>query len=250
MKYSLTIIIPTYNAIEHLENWEKILINEIFSYIEFIFVDSNSNDGTNEFLSLFSKRYKNVFVYKIKSSIYEAMNFGVFKSSSNWILFTGIDDYLLKPINHLIININNKKLNNYDLLIVDYQISKKNIIKEKKSIKQLNYPHHQSCIFNKQTLLNLNYIYNTKYLLYSDMDLIFRILKNKKILYLPYNCVNFSKGGKSTNGKYFKESLVELTTIAFKNNKIFTKFYLISVLRIIYYYIDYKFKLNKYIFLV
>ena len=240
MKYSLTIVIPTYNAINHCKNWDKILTAEKYINIEFIFVDSNSVDGTNEYLNTLSKKFDNVYVFKIESTIYEAMNFGVYKSSTNWILFIGIDDYLIKSINNLFKHLDDPKLINLDLLIVDYQMSNKNLIKQKKSINQLNYPHHQSCIFNKQTLLNLNYIYNTKYLLFSDMDLIFRILKNKRILYLPYNCVNFSKGGKSTNGKYFKESLIELTNITFKNNKIFTKFYFVSILRIFYYYINNK----------
>ena len=236
MKYTLTIIIPTYNALRHLKNWEKINITENYKHIEFIFVDSNSNDGSNKYLLFLTQMYENLYVYFLKSSIYEAMNYGVYKSTSNWILFMGIDDILLKSINNLLFYIESNILNSYDLLIIDYQISYNDKIITKKSNKQLKYPHHQSCIFNKETLLNFKYIYNTNYILFSDMDLIFRILIKKKFIYLPYNCVNFSIGGKSTNGKNFKLSFKELTQISYNNNKIFTKFYFLSIFRFTYYF--------------
>jgi hypothetical protein len=244
LKHALTIVIPTYNAIRHCENWDKIITVEKYSNIEFIFVDSNSVDGTSEYLDSLTKKFENVFFFKIESTIYEAMNFGVFKSSTNWILFIGIDDYLLKPIINLFKYFDDPKIKNFDLLIVNYQISINGKIKFKNSKNQLKYPHHQSCIFNKTSLKNLDYIYDTSYSLFSDMDLIFRILSKNKILYLPYNCVNFSKGGKSTNGKHFKQTFKELTLIAFKHNKIISKFYLISVFRIIYYLIRNAIRIN------
>lgn len=245
MNPTLSIIIPTYNAFEHLEFWESKNRPEKFKNMEFIFIDSNSNDGSSEYFEKLSRTYTNIYVYKIKSNIYEAMNLGVYYSHSDWLLFTGIDDNLLESISDLINYINKNDLSKFDLLVVDYQISYFKKIKYKKSIKQLNHPHHQSCIFNKKSLLNFEYIYNTKYHLFSDMDLIFRIIKCQNILYLPINCVNFSTGGKSTNGSYFKQIFIELTLVCFKHNKIFSKFYLISILRIIYYYIKKIFRLHE-----
>ena len=232
----ISIIIPTYNASEHLKFWENKNRPEKYKFIEFIFIDSNSNDGSTSYLLHLSEKYSNVFFYNLKSSIYEAMNFGVKKCNSEWILFMGVDDYLLNNCLELLNHINTNDLNFYDLLIVNYQISFESKIIFKNSKNQLDYPHHQSCIFNKLTLLKLDYIYDTKFNLFSDMDLIFRILRNNKILYLPYNCVNFSKGGKSTNGKNFNQSIKELTLIAYRHNKIFTKFYTLSLLRLLFYY--------------
>jgi glycosyltransferase involved in cell wall biosynthesis len=233
---TISIIIPTYNALEHLKHWENKNRPEKFKFIEFIFIDSNSNDGSCSYFLHLVEKYNNVFFYNLKSSIYEAMNFGVKKSNSEWILFMGVDDYLLVNCSELLNHLNTDDLNFYDLLIVNYQISFQRKLFLKNSKNQIGYPHHQSCIFNKLTLLNLDYIYDTKFKLFSDMDLIFRILKNKKILYLPYNCVNFSKGGKSTNGQNFNQTIKELTFIAYRHNKIFTKFYILSVLRLLFYY--------------
>ncbi|SRX75402.1 glycosyltransferase [Aequorivita antarctica] len=89
----ISLILPTYNSIEFLEERVETILNQSIDDWECVVIDGKSTDGTWEYLcNIASKdaRFK-MFQFSPKG-VYNAWNIGVKKSKGNYIYFATSDD--------------------------------------------------------------------------------------------------------------------------------------------------------------
>ena len=95
--YKISIIMPTYNSENYLENTLDSIITQSFGFnnIELIIVDDKSNDATREIIKEYSSRYDNI-VYKFLDDNLghpgAVRNKGMELASSDYIMFCDHDD--------------------------------------------------------------------------------------------------------------------------------------------------------------
>jgi glycosyltransferase len=88
----VSIITPTYNSEKTIEDNIKSISNQTYKNIEHIIVDNFSSDSTKQLIEKY--KHRNLKFYQKKTNIYEAMNYGVKKSTGTIIGIIGSDDLL------------------------------------------------------------------------------------------------------------------------------------------------------------
>ena len=92
MNYKISIITVVKNSALSIEKCIQSVIGQNYKNIEYIIIDSNSNDGTSEII----KKYKDkisVIVNEQDSGIWDAMNKGLSLAKGDIIGFLNADDY-------------------------------------------------------------------------------------------------------------------------------------------------------------
>jgi glycosyltransferase involved in cell wall biosynthesis len=87
----ISVVIPTYNEEKDIEDLLESLNKQTFKNFEVIIVDNYSKDKTIEIVKRF-KRKLNLRIYKIKSNVSRARNFGAEKSRGKIIVFLDADN--------------------------------------------------------------------------------------------------------------------------------------------------------------
>lgn len=149
-----SIIIPCLNQVEFLKQCLKNLLDQSYKNFEIIIIDGGSNDGTQDLIKKYKKKY-NKFIYwsseKDKGQA-DAINKGIKISSGNWIAWQNSDDYY----------------SNKDVLKIFYQNIKNNpsknlffgninlVNKQKKIIREIKYvsPCLNSLLYEGMTITN------------------------------------------------------------------------------------------------
>lgn len=103
MNYKVSIIMPVYNAEDHLENTLNTIINQSigFENIELILVDDSSTDNSKNIIESYSNQYNNIVTYFSKQNHgYPGFgrNIGLKKATSEYIMFIDNDDEYDKDI--------------------------------------------------------------------------------------------------------------------------------------------------------
>lgn len=239
----ISIVIPSYNSLKLIQNWEYRNNPNFFARIEFIFIDSKTDSESKKILNYLDITYINFKFISSITSLYEAMNLGIEYATGKYVAFMGVDDKLTPEVNKFIDFLIENETESSDLYVLDYSILFKNknkmILKQKSSQNNLLFPHHQSCFFKLDSLKKTNIKFDCKFQVYSDLDFIFRFTSLNSTKYLNYSCIEFSTGGKSTNGNYFLQSIFELFVILKFHNKLLTSFFFMSLMRISYYHFKY-----------
>ena len=75
----ISVVIPTYNEERDIGDLLESLAKQTFKNFEVIIVDNYSNDRTIEIVNRFKGRI-NIRIYKIKSNVSKARNFGAEKA--------------------------------------------------------------------------------------------------------------------------------------------------------------------------
>ena len=120
IEYKLSIIVPTYNSENEIEDTFNSIKNQTLGFddIELIFVDDNSTDSTFRIITEYSDAYENVKAFKTDANSKFAgkpRNIGLDKSTSKYVLFLDSDDRLL--VNSCEILLNNITSNGADISI-------------------------------------------------------------------------------------------------------------------------------------
>jgi len=215
----ISIVTPSYNQGEFLEETISSVINQGYPNLEYIIIDGGSTDATLDII----RKYENNISYWISEpdeGIYDAMNKGISLCNGSIVALLNADDYYQ---NNLIINLVVKSLcldkNTiyYGDAIIQYddihmQLLKKGILDLTKGMTLI----HQSMFVCKEIYEN-NGLYNTKYRYAADLDFTLRTyLANIKYVYIPHTLVNFRYGASSD--KHFFKSYLEAFFII-KNNR-------------------------------
>lgn len=89
----ISIVTPTYNAINDIENCITSVAGQIYQNKEHLIIDGLSNDGTVELIKRYQRKYSHIKLLSAKDDgIYDAMNKGIANASGGWIYFMGSDD--------------------------------------------------------------------------------------------------------------------------------------------------------------
>lgn len=91
----ISVVIPIYNVEEYLHYAIDSLNRQTYKNFEVVLVDDGSTDGSGKLCDKYSKEYDNIKVYhKSNGGLSDARNFGVQKSSGDFITFLDPDDFL------------------------------------------------------------------------------------------------------------------------------------------------------------
>lgn len=200
----LSIIVPFFNNLEEADH----LIFDVSKYESCVQLILVGMDKKIENKNYYPKNVKIIFK---DTTIYEAMNEGVFEASGTFIYFAGVSDRPNIP------NILSTLDVSIDIFVGCVQIGdKKRCYGISKNLTRL--VHHQAFIC-KTSLAQ----FDKRFLIYSDFDLMQKLLKDNSLLKKRVNstfCI-FKKGGTSSNSKNFKRRVGEFIKISSKHDKLF-----------------------------
>ncbi len=204
----ITIITVCFNSEKTISDTINSVNSQSYKNIEHIFIDGGSKDKTLDIIKKNPNKNKKIFVKK-KSSIYEAMNEGIKKSSGKLIQILNSDDILQsnKTINNVVKKV--KKFPTCDLYlgnVIFFNLNNYYEIKRffKADLDKINnldsgiMPPHPASFIRKRAYQKCG-LYNTKFKIASDFDFFYRsIVVNKlKSKILDENIVRMRKGGTS-----------------------------------------------------
>ncbi len=263
MKFS--IITPTLNSEKSIAYTLNSVFNQAYKNYEHIIVDGGSKDRTLEIVK--KHKIKNKIIIKMKSSIYEAINIGIKKSSGEYIIILHSDDILnsdktLKKIANIL---NSSK----PLVLLGNVCFYNNFVHEKivrfyssKNFKTwmmfigLMPPHTGSIIH--RNIFNKYGLYNKKLRIAGDFEFFLRLFVKYKIPFTKLDLIvsRMRTGGVSGENIFAHLKSSKEIIKSFKYNKVKTSFiliYLRSVLKIHQLFNfdqkkinhDFKFKVNK-----
>ena len=87
----LSIITTCLNSERTIRFTLNSILSQSYKNIEHIIIDGGSTDGTKKILNKYNHRQKKIFTLK-NSSIYQAINFGIKKSTGDYIAILNSDD--------------------------------------------------------------------------------------------------------------------------------------------------------------
>lgn len=92
----ISIVIPTYNRAQYIEELFKNLIEQTFTNFEVCFIDDGSSDGTKDLLLQLQKEDSRIqpFFFEENKGATFARNFGIQKAQGEWIMLWDSDDLL------------------------------------------------------------------------------------------------------------------------------------------------------------
>jgi glycosyltransferase involved in cell wall biosynthesis len=218
-KMFFSIITPTYNSEKKIQKHIESLNNQNSSF-EQIIVDNCSIDKTIDFVKKYSKHDLKIFIEN-DSGIYEAMNKGIKNSIGKYLIFLNSDDWLYENILEEVKDFIIKK--EYPDVIYSnafFYKDKKFLFKKKAKIdnllKKMSLFHPS--IFFKRELFD-NFLYDKKFKVAADYDLILKLYKNPfiRMVYLDKYTSNISLGGFSSD---LELSSSDFWKIQIKNNNL------------------------------
>lgn len=92
----ISVIVPVYNGAKYLCNCLNSILNQTYKDIEIIIVNDGSTDETQDIINEYTKKYPQKIKSFIKENggLSEARNYGINKSTGEYISFVDADDYL------------------------------------------------------------------------------------------------------------------------------------------------------------
>ncbi len=176
----ITIITVCYNSETFLEKTIKSVLAQKYNNIEYIIIDGDSNDATVSIIKKYEE-YIDFWVSEKDDGIYDAINKGILLSSGSIIGILNSNDIYTEDALILVKNYFTK--NEIDVLFGT--VKKDRILsgfnKNKIFWKFNIYPAHSSGFFITQNAQMLSGLYDLKFKLHSDYDLIFRIIDKLKL---------------------------------------------------------------------
>jgi len=183
MYKSLTVIIPVYNHEKYIARCLRSITNQSMGKrdYEIIVINDGSTDNTASALSLF-KNDITLLENKKNQGLPKALNIGIKKSKSKYIVRLDADDYVNEDfLKILYLYIQNNE--NIDAVACDYYlVDEKEIVLSKENC-EVN-PIACGIIFKTKNLIGLG-LYDEDFLLHEDKDLRQRFEKKFKIYRVP-----------------------------------------------------------------
>lgn len=92
----ISIIVPVYNVEKYLKKCLDSLVNQKYTNYEIVIVNDGSTDNSQDIIDKYIKKYpKLIKSYKKKNGgLSSARNYGINKSTGDYLLFVDSDDYL------------------------------------------------------------------------------------------------------------------------------------------------------------
>ncbi len=228
----ISIITVCYNSEQTINETIKSVLNQTYDNIEYIIVDGGSTDKTLGIITENETKFKGKLIWKSEKDegLYDAMNKGIKMSTGDIVGFINSDDLFcdneaLEKIMK-IFSLNQTLDSVYaDLYYVDQnntdKIRRKWITGKQKQFKYGWHPGHPT-LYVKKEVYNKYGLFNLKYKLAADFEIMLRFLERYKIstFYLPECLVKMRLGGETNKSirNVYKQNIECIK--AFSENKI------------------------------
>ncbi|MED5098986.1 glycosyltransferase [Niallia circulans] len=239
----ISIITACFNSEKYIEQTIQSVINQTYKNIEYIIIDGGSTDKTLDIIEDYI-HYIDIIVSEKDEGIYDAFNKGINLSSGDYIYFLNSDDYLYdKDVIFNVVEESRKyldiKLLYGNVLSVNEQNGYCKLIGEELTIESLKMdrmPSHQG-IFMKRELFFENGLFDKKYKISADFDLLIKVFKqyNLSSIYIDKIISVFRTVGYSSSLKNMRLLKEERNNILKKHFNISKKSYS-SIEDSIFYY--------------
>ncbi|MEL6697029.1 MAG: glycosyltransferase family 2 protein [Bacteroidota bacterium] len=238
----VSIVTVTYNAAEYLRSCMDSVVMQDYPDIEYIVIDGNSNDGTQDIIKSYGEKV-HTFVSEPDKGIYDAMNKGIHHATGDVVGILNADDFYVHTgvISKIVEAFQEEKVETVfgDLVIVDpvdtdkverYYSGK---TFKPSQVKQGHMPPHPT-FFVKRELYEKYGVFNQEYRIVGDFELITRFLHIHQASYhhIPDVMVRMRSGGHSQGGfattmKLNKEMLSALRNLGIKSSlpMIYSKYF-------------------------
>jgi len=200
MKTKISVIIPVYNREAYIGRCVRSLLSQSLSrdLFEIIIIDDGSTDDTSKILLAFKDEIKWIKL-KRNLGLSSAINQGIKKSKSKYIVRVDSDDYVNKDFLKILLlfSENNEDMDAFecDYLVVD---EKETILKKVNCNKE---PIACGIIFKKKHLEKIGY-YDSKKYIHEEKDLRKKFLKKYKISRIMLPLYRYRRHNKNLTGKY------------------------------------------------
>ena len=205
----ISIITVTLNSQKTLRDTVNSVLSQTYKNIEHIIVDGGSHDQTIKILKRYPNKRKKIYLCK-NSGIYRAINYGIKKSSGDYIAILNSDDmYQSDNTISNVVKVIHKNINTkifFGNIVYFKQLQFYRIRRFYPGINfnrlQMRYgimPPHPAT-FIKKEVYQSNQLYNEKLKIASDFEFFLRTIYIKKIKYKKINqtIVRMRLGGIST----------------------------------------------------
>ena len=192
MNKKLSVIVPVYNTEEYLKKCLDSLVHQTYNNLEIIVINDGSTDNSMDIISSYKKKYSNIVVYtKENSGVSDTRNYGIKKSTGEFITFIDSDDFVETDLYQVCMEYIEKK--DLDILMFDFVNDKNGKIYDSSLIDYYdkcemylkNTPNPWNKVF-KKSLWNDNKIGFPTGIWYEDLATIpIFYLFTSKIDYLP-----------------------------------------------------------------
>ena len=186
----ISIVTIVYNDEKYIEKTIKSVLNQKYSFIEYIVVVTPSQDRTFEIVKKYKKKIEKIIINQ-ERGIFLAMNIGAFFAKGKYINFMNSGDYF--PNSNTVYKLFNKK-QTADVIYGDCVIYYDNYLRRIKCkelntiIKELPFSHQSSFV---KTNLQKKHNFNLKHGQSADYDFFLKLfLQKKNFIYYPFNISN------------------------------------------------------------
>ncbi len=192
----ISIITVCLNKKEELEKTIRSVLIQDYNNLEYIIIDGNSNDGTNELIKEYQKLFPIIYLSEKDEGIYDAMNKGIDLSTGDWLNFMNAGDYFysnetVKNILPYLDNSINIIYGNTEIRYEDFKVIKKEPAPNKLWMGRIP---HQSAFINKGVMKK--YMYNKDNKIVADLEFFMNVYyKNGKIIKINKVISSFAKNG-------------------------------------------------------
>ena len=242
----VSVIIPSYNGVQYLEQAVSSVIKQTHEKLECIIVDDGSTDHTHQLCKNWIQKDSRIkYVYQRNSGPASARNRGIKESKGDWIQLLDADDWLNENKIRFQLEYFYKTANNAGediVLYSDYHVitvdSYQNILKEETQVfgnlseNQLldrvltwsgrdDCPLHCNNVLSKRSVFDKD-LFNETATAFTDLELWVRLLTHKvKFNYTPIIGMYFRRHPKSrtTNNKYAEEAYVGYLELLYDRQK-------------------------------
>ncbi len=214
----VSILIPTYNSVDFVEDTVRSIMNQTYTNIEIVIVDDASTDGTMKILEKLSKEDKRIKLSQNKKNlgITDNMNNGIHKCNGKYIAILDGDDWaypyrieeqvkLMEKDEEVVLcagymdicdeNLNVKTTRTYPLK--DKEI--------RRAMVKYDPISHPSSMWRKDALLKTD-LYSKNFPICRDYDLIVRISKFGKYENVPKSLIKYRVRKDSETGKKIRQT--------------------------------------------
>jgi glycosyltransferase involved in cell wall biosynthesis len=201
----ISIITVCYNSAKTIEDTIKSIANQSYPNIEYIIIDGGSTDGTIDVIRSYEKHIAK-WVSEPDDGIYDAMNKGIKIATGELIGIVNSDDYLEcdaieNVVGAFLENLNGDVFHGKVRIIdeisgIKYIVGFSGDIYKQNNFK-MNIPHPG--VFIKKSCYLDQGLFNTKYKLSSDHELILRLIhNNREFVFVNKVISNMRAGGVSS----------------------------------------------------
>jgi glycosyltransferase involved in cell wall biosynthesis len=194
-----SIVTVTFNAAQFLEKTIASVLNQNFKEYEYIIIDGNSSDGTQEII----KSHSNDLSYwtsEKDTGIYNAMNKAVAHCRGEWVIFMNAGDTFASD--DILSEIANHRGDQSDIIYGDRNRIDANGNKRHQKAGKLDDAYQREVVFHQSCFIRTRLLrerpYDESYRLAADYEFtLYALSSNKKFHYTGITISNFLEGGVS-----------------------------------------------------